>query len=98
TQLVLPGMRRQTWGRIINVSSMGGRLTFPGGGYYHATKHALEAISDALRFEVRPFGIDVVVIEPGAIKTAFEETSLGTMAKREDSPYGELNEVVTKRV
>src|SRR2546429_507841 len=70
TQLVLPGMRRQGWGRIINVSSMGGRLTFPGGGYYHATKHAVEAISDALRFEVRPFGIDVVVIEPGPIKTA----------------------------
>src|SRR5207302_8923943 len=67
TQLVLPGMRRQGWGRIINVSSMGGRLTFPGGGYYHATKHAVEAISDALRFEVRPFGIDVVVIEPGPI-------------------------------
>src|SRR5213595_1378549 len=98
TQLVLPGMRRQGWGRVINVSSMGGRLTFPGGGYYHATKHAVEAISDALRFEVRPFGIDVVVIEPGAIRTAFEETSLGTMSPNGDSPYGELNEVVTKRV
>ena len=98
TQLVLPGMRRQGWGRIINVSSMGGRLTFPGGGYYHATKHAVEAISDALRFEVRPFGIDVVVIEPGAIRTAFEETSLSTMSPNGDSPYGELNEVVTKRV
>src|SRR5256714_1564722 len=92
TQLVLPGMRRQGWGRVINVSSMGGRLTFPGGGYYHATKHAVEAISDALRFEVRPFGIDVVVIEPGPIKTAFEETSLGTMsANNGASPYGALN-------
>lgn len=49
TQLVLPGMRRQGWGRIVNLGSMGGRLTFPGGGIYHATKHALEAISDALR-------------------------------------------------
>jgi len=98
TQLVLPGMRRQGWGRVINVSSMGGRLTFPGGGYYHATKHAVEAISDALRFEVRPFGIDVVVIEPGAIRTAFEETSLGTMSSNGESPYGEFNDVVAKRV
>jgi NADP-dependent 3-hydroxy acid dehydrogenase YdfG len=52
-QLVLPGMRRQRWGKIVNVSSMGGKLTFPGGGFYHATKHAVEAISDALRFEAR---------------------------------------------
>src|ERR687886_1914557 len=68
-QLVLPGMRRQGSGRIVNVSSMGGKLTFPGGGFYHATKHAVEAISDALRFEVRNFGIKVSVIEPGLIKT-----------------------------
>ena len=67
TQLVLPGMRAQRWGKIVNVSSMGGRLTFPGGGYYHATKHAVEAISDALRFEVRGFGIDTILIEPGLI-------------------------------
>ena len=53
TQLVLPGMRKQRWGRIINISSMGGKLVFPGGGFYHATKWAVEAISDALRFEVR---------------------------------------------
>src|SRR5215211_428874 len=59
-QLVLPGMRRQGWGRIVNISSMGGKLVFPGGAAYHATKHAVEAISDALRFEVRGFGIDVV--------------------------------------
>ena len=100
TQLVLPGMRKQHWGRVINVSSMGGRLTFPGGGYYHATKHAVEAISDALRFEVRPFGIDVVVIEPGPLKTAFEETSLATMTAIENSasPYDALNEAVEKRV
>src|SRR5829696_5785643 len=57
TQLALPGMRRQGWGRIVNLSSMGGRFTFPGGGFYHATKHAVEAISDALRFEVRGFGV-----------------------------------------
>src|SRR5215212_7492856 len=70
-QLVLPGMRAQGWGRIVNLSSMGGRFTFPGGGYYHATKHAVEAISDALRFEVRGFGIDVVIVEPGLIRTGF---------------------------
>src|SRR5579884_2748224 len=57
-QLVLPGMRRQRWGKIVNISSMGGRLTFPGGGVYHATKYAVEALSDALRFEVRGFGVD----------------------------------------
>ena len=59
TQLVLPGMRQQRSGRIVNIGSMGGRLVFPGGGIYHATKYALEAISDALRFEVAGFGIAV---------------------------------------
>ena len=78
-QLVLPGMRRQGWGRIVNVSSMGGRLTFPGGGAYHGTKHAVEALSDALRFEVRGFGVDVVVIEPGLITTRFGETAAGSI-------------------
>jgi len=61
---VLPTMRKQRKGRIINISSMGGKLTFPGGGAYHAAKHAVEALSDALRFEVKGFGVDVVVIEP----------------------------------
>src|SRR5215210_2549030 len=74
-QLVLPGMRGQGFGRIVNVSSMGGRLTFPGGGYYHATKYAVEALSDALRFEVRGFGVEVVVVEPGLIRTAFAQTA-----------------------
>ena len=68
-QLVLPGMRRERGGRIVNLSSMGGRFTFPGGGYYHASKHAVEAISDALRFEVRGFGVDVIIVEPGLIRT-----------------------------
>src|SRR5919205_735600 len=61
-QLVLPGMRRQRSGRIVNVSSMGGRLVFPGGGAYHATKYAVEALSDALRMELREFGIHVVCV------------------------------------
>jgi len=78
-QLVLPGMRRQGFGRIVNLSSMGGKLTFPGGGFYHATKHAVEAISDALRFEVRAFGVEVVVIEPGLIRTGFAQTAVGSM-------------------
>ena len=96
-QLVLAGMRRRGWGRIVNVSSMGGRLTFPGGGAYHATKHAVEALSDALRFEVRGFGIDVVVIEPGLIKTRFGETAAGSIAGVEESgedPYASFNAAV----
>jgi NAD(P)-dependent dehydrogenase (short-subunit alcohol dehydrogenase family) len=76
TQLVLPGMRRQRWGRVVNLSSMGGRMTLPGGGIYHATKYAIEALSDALRFEVRGFGVDVIVVEPGAIKTEFGNTAI----------------------
>ena len=100
SQLVLPGMRREGRGRIVNISSMGGKLTFPGGGIYHATKHAVEAISDALRFEVRGFGVDVVVVEPGLIRTSFGEAAVGSMP-REDGPYAEFNSAVaaaTKRV
>ena len=77
-----PGMRRQRWGRIVNLSSMGGRLTFPGGGVYHATKHAVEAITDAMRFEVTGFGVDVSMIEPGLIKTHFAETAVGSVVAR----------------
>ncbi|MEX2247043.1 MAG: oxidoreductase [Dehalococcoidia bacterium] len=99
TQLALPGMRRQRWGRVINVSSVGGKVVFPGGGFYHATKWAVEAISEALRFEVRPFGIDVAVIEPGAIKSSYEETSLGAMAGgAEGSPYAGFNQDRAERV
>jgi len=76
TQLVLPGMRRQRWGKVVNLSSMGGKLTLPGGGIYHSTKYAVEALSDALRFEVRGFGVDVIVVEPGPIKTEFGDTAI----------------------
>lgn len=79
TQMVLPAMRAQHWGKIVNIGSMGGRLTLPGGGLYHATKHSLEAISDALRFEVRGFGVDVVLVEPGLITTEFGKTAVGTV-------------------
>ncbi len=88
SQLVLPGMRAQGFGRIVNVSSMGGRLTFPGGGYYHASKHAVEALSDALRFEVQGFGVDVVVIQPGLIRTSFADAAVGTIADRSGDPEG----------
>jgi short-subunit dehydrogenase len=69
TQRVLPYMRNKRWGRVINVSSIGGVSATPYGGWYHATKFAVEALSQALRQEVKPFGIDVVVIRPGGIKT-----------------------------
>jgi NADP-dependent 3-hydroxy acid dehydrogenase YdfG len=94
-QLVLPAMRRERHGRIVNVSSMGGKLVFPGGGIYHGTKHAVEAISDALRFEVQGFGVDVVVIEPGLIKTEFATAAVGSMSEVEgDGPYAEFNHAV----
>ncbi len=69
TQLVLPYMRKQKYGKIVNIASMGGRLTTPFGGWYHSTKYAVESISDALRMELKPYHIDVVVIEPGMIQT-----------------------------
>lgn len=99
TQLVLPGMRSQGFGKVINVSSMGGELTFPGGGVYHASKHAIEALSDALRFEVRGFGIDVVVIQPGLIRSGFSEAAVSSMAggsKAQASVYTELNNAVAR--
>jgi NAD(P)-dependent dehydrogenase (short-subunit alcohol dehydrogenase family) len=93
SQLALPGMRGQGWGRIVNVSSMGGRLTFPGGGIYHATKHAVEAICDAMRFEVAGFGVDVVCIEPGLIVTGFGDTAASAIAEgtTSDGPYADFN-------
>jgi NAD(P)-dependent dehydrogenase (short-subunit alcohol dehydrogenase family) len=94
-QLVLPGMRRRGEGRIVNMSSMGGRLTLPGGGIYHATKHAVEAISDAMRFEVSGFGVHVVVIEPGIIRSSFGETAAGSVSAR-DGPYAEFNAAVAE--
>jgi NAD(P)-dependent dehydrogenase (short-subunit alcohol dehydrogenase family) len=95
-QLVLPGMRRQGYGRIVNISSMGGKLTFPGAGYYHATKHAVEAISDALRFEVDGFGIKVSVIEPGLIRTGFANAAIGSMDGQAEGPYAGLDEAVAQ--
>jgi NADP-dependent 3-hydroxy acid dehydrogenase YdfG len=96
-QLVLPGMRRQQWGKLVNIGSMGGRVTFPGGGVYHATKYAVEAISDALRFEVRGFGVDVILVEPGLITTRFGEVASASVADaRDDGPYAEFNRQVAE--
>ncbi|MFJ5546455.1 oxidoreductase [Streptomyces sp. NPDC093225] len=69
TQLVLPHMRARRAGTVVNVTSMGGKIYTPLGGWYHGTKFALEALSDCLRLEAKPFGVDVVVIEPGGIAT-----------------------------
>jgi short-subunit dehydrogenase len=80
TQLVLPGMRRRGRGRILNVSSMGGRITLPGGAFYHASKYAVEALSDALRMEVAQFGIDVVLIEPGPVKTPWNDVAAASLS------------------
>ena len=96
-QLVLPGMRAQRSGRIVNVSSMGANFTFPGGGYYHASKYAVEAISDALRFEVQGFGVDVVIVQPGIIRTGFSEAATRALdaGTPQDGPYASFNAAVT---
>ena len=98
TQLVLPTMREQRSGRIVNIGSMGGKLTFPGGGAYHASKYAVEALSDALRFEVAGFGIKVVLVEPGLITTNFEGAAATAMADYlgGDGPYADFNAAVLK--
>ncbi|WP_070321220.1 SDR family NAD(P)-dependent oxidoreductase [Streptomyces alboniger] len=80
-RLALPAMRSRGEGRIVNVSSVAGRFTFPGGGCYHASKHALTSFSDALRFEVKPFGIYVSTIEPGAVGTRFIDTALELLTR-----------------
>ena len=100
TQMALPAMRAAGRGRIVNMSSMGGKITFPGGAFYHASKHAVEAMSDALRFEVAGFGIRVVVIEPGLIKTPFVDTAIGsvTHAPDTDDPYSKFNQDLMLRI
>lgn len=87
-QLVLPHMREKNKGKIINVSSVGGKVHTPFGAWYHATKFALEALSDCLRIEVKEFNIDVVIIEPGAIKTDWGIIASDNLKKRSaNSPY-----------
>ncbi len=96
SQLVLPKMRERGAGRVVNVGSMGGKLTFPGGGIYHATKYAVEAISDAMRFELGGFGVQVALIEPGLITTEFASAAVGSMNSGggDDGPYAQFNQAV----
>src|SRR5215469_2079395 len=90
-QLVLPGMRQAGRGRIVNIGSMGGRITFPAGGWYHASKYAVEALSDALRVEVASFGIRIVLVEPGLIRTEFGSVaSSGLTGAGSDGPYAAI--------
>lgn len=86
TQMVLPAMRQQNRGRIINVSSIAGQFVTPGAGWYGASKFALEALSDGLRLELHPFGIKVVIIEPGLIDTGFETIANTSMAETGRDP------------
>ena len=79
SQLIIPHMRAQKSGKIINISSMGGKMYSPLGAWYHATKHALEGWSDCLRLELASFGIDVVIIQPGAIDTEFSDVMVKPM-------------------
>ncbi len=98
TQLVLPTMRSAKSGMIVNISSMGGRIWVPIGGWYHATKHAIEVLSDALRMETKPFGIKVVVIQPGAIESEWsgiaaqtlQETSQGSVYEAQVQPMAKI--------
>jgi NAD(P)-dependent dehydrogenase (short-subunit alcohol dehydrogenase family) len=93
TQLVLPAMRERGSGTIVNISSMGGTIYTPLGAWYHATKHAVEGFSDSLRLEVAPFGIDVVIVAPGAINTGFNQV-LGQQVRKASGsgPYAAMAE------
>jgi NAD(P)-dependent dehydrogenase (short-subunit alcohol dehydrogenase family) len=89
TQLVTPHMRAQGMGRIINISSIGGKFYEPFGAWYHATKFAVEGFSDSLRMELKPFGVDVVLIEPGPIITEWNEIARDSLLERSgDTDYG----------
>jgi short-subunit dehydrogenase len=80
-QLVLPKMRENKYGKIVNISSVGGKIAFPLGGWYHASKFALEALSDSMRNEVREFGIDVIVVEPGATQSEWGNVATDILLK-----------------
>src|SRR4051794_38797246 len=89
TQLVTPSMRRHGSGRIINISSIGGKFYEPFGAWYHATKFAVEGFSDSLRMELKPFGVDVVIVEPGPIITEWNEIARDSLLERSgDTDYG----------
>lgn len=81
TQLVLPKMRQNQYGKIVNLSSVGGKITSPLGGWYHASKFAIEALSDAMRLEVQQFGIDVIVIQPGGTKSEWGDIAVESLMR-----------------
>jgi short-subunit dehydrogenase len=87
TRAFLPKMQARRSGRVINVSSVGGRITLPYFGVYNSTKYAVESLSEALRYELRPFGVDVVLIEPGVIRTNFEATAVSNLGSFATTPY-----------
>jgi NAD(P)-dependent dehydrogenase (short-subunit alcohol dehydrogenase family) len=97
-QLVLPTMRAQRSGRIVNVSSMGGRLTFPVGGAYHASKYALESLTDALRFEAAQFGVRAVLIEPGSVATAFADNVERLVVRYPESAWPRMSAEMDRQV
>ena len=92
TRAFVPGLRAKGRGRVINIGSIGGRVTFPLFGVYHATKYAVEAISDAMRMELSAFGIEVALVEPGPIRTNFADRTVGLVNKyaTDDSPYAAI--------
>ena len=93
TQLVLPHMREKGAGKIVNVSSVAGKIHTPLGSWYHASKHALEGWSDCLRWELKRFGIDVIIIEPGLIRTEFGNIANASMtAHSRDSAYAGIRQ------
>lgn len=97
TQLVLPYMRKQGSGRIINTSSIGGKMYTPLGGWYHASKHAVEGLSDCLRLELESLNIDVVIIEPGIIDTGFNERMVGRIQENPSSGgYEKMKQALVK--
>ena len=97
TQKVVPHMRKVKNGLIINTSSMGGKMYFPMGAWYHASKHAVEGLSDCLRLELKPFNIKVVVLEPGFIATEFGSVLLDGFTKiRKDSAYKDMMDKIAK--
>jgi len=102
TQLVLPFMRKQKSGRIINISSIGGKFGEPLGVWYHATKYAVEGLSDSLRPELKPFGIDTIIVQPGAINTEWGGISFESMEKASGktayAPLVKLNEPMYRRM
>ncbi len=97
TRAALPGMREKGYGKVVNISSMGGKIYTPLGAWYHATKHALEGLSDSMRFELRPFGVDVIIVEPGIIRSEWggiaRESALRFSG---ESAYGDMTRKVTE--